>query len=450
MSNYVDEVLEYVKRKDPNETEFIQTVTEVLDSLRPLVEEKEKLLRDNIILERLVEPEKIVAFRVPWVDDAGVWHVNRGWRVQFNSALGPYKGGLRFKPTVNLSILKFLAFEQTFKNCLTGRPIGGGKGGSDFDPKGKSDGEIMRFCQSFITGLYQNIGPNLDVPAGDIGVGSKEIGYMFGQYKRIVGAFENGALTGKATTFGGCFGRDTSTGYGAVYFTKSMLNANGRKVRGSTFALSGYGNVAWGAAKKLSEKGAKVLSISGSDGYIYDPDGVSGEKVDYMLDMRNTPNRSVKLYADKFGVPYFPGEKPWGRVKADYYMPCGTQNEVTLEDAQRMIDEGTCDTLIEVSNMPTTPDAINLLKAHNWTIAPSKAVNAAGVACSAIEMSQNAMKRYFTAEEVDGWLRTIMANIYDGCATAAAKYGKEGDLMAGANLCATEKIIDAMVGQGVC
>ncbi len=448
--SYVDEVLAKCREKDAHEPEFLQTVTEVLESLRPMIEPKEDHYRQIALLERLVEPEKVAFFRVPWVDDKGVAHVNRAWRVQFNSAIGPYKGGIRFHPTVTLSVLKFLAFEQMFKNSLTGLPIGGGKGGSDFDPRGKSDAEIMRYCQSFMVGLYKNIGANMDCPAGDIGVSGKEVGYMFGMYKRLVGQYEAGALSGKPVASGGSLGRNTATGYGAVYFTEELLADLGKKVEGTTFCLSGFGNVSWGTAKKLDELGGKVVAISGPDGYIYDPDGISGEKVEFMASMRSSGRDRVQDYADKYGVEFHAGEKPWGRVKADVYMPCATQNDIRIEDAERMVAEGHSTILIEVANMPTTLEAIELLTEKKWVIAPSKAVNAGGVAVSALEMSQNAQKLYWTEEEVDEKLHVIMKNIYTNISKAAEKYGMPGDLIAGANLAGAEKVLEAMEEQGIC
>jgi len=447
--SYVDEVLANVARKDSHEVEFQQVVTEVLESLRPIIEEKEDHYRRIALLERLVEPEKIATFRVPWVDDNGQAHVNRGWRVQFSSAIGPYKGGLRFHPSVTLNILKFLAFEQMFKNSLTGLPIGGGKGGSDFDPKGRSEGEIMRFCQSFATELYRYIGPDLDSPAGDVGCGAKEIGYIFGQYKRIVGEYKNASLTGKGIPYGGSEIRNQATGFGAVYFTEELLASLGKKIEGSTFALSGFGNVTWGVACKVVELGGKVIAISGPDGYVYDPDGVTGEKLDYLVEMRNSLRDRVQDYADKYGVEFYSGQKPWGRVNADIYMPCATQNDIHLEDAERMIAEGSTSVLIEVANMPTTPDATALLVEKGWVIAPSKAVNAGGVAVSALEMSQNAMKMSWTAHEVDDRLHEIMYTIFQNISAAAEKYGKPGDLLAGANLAGAQKIIAAMEMQGI-
>ena len=449
--SYVDEVLAKVEAKDGSEKEFMQTVREVLESLRPLIEKDEDHYRKVALLERLTEPEKIATFRVPWTDDEGQVHVNRGWRVQFNSAIGPYKGGIRFHPTVTLSVMKFLAFEQMFKNCLTGLPIGGGKGGSDFNPKGKSDAEMMRFCQSFMTELYRYIGPDLDCPAGDLGCGTKEIGYMFGQYKRIVGEYKNGALSGKAVPYGGSLGRDTATGYGATYFVEELFKDMGKTIEGTTFCLSGFGNVCWGATKKITELGGKVIAISGPDGYVYDPEGINTpEKIDYLVEMRMSLRDRVQDYADKFGCEFHAGEKPWGRVNADVYMPCATQNDIRIDDAKRIAEEGHSKIIIEVANMPTTQEAVDFFVENGFTIAPSKAVNAGGVACSEFEMSQNAMKLSWTAEEVDEKLHVVMKNIYRNVVAAAEKYGKPGDMIAGANLAAAEKIIAAMEGQGIC
>ena len=449
--SYVDDVLAKVEQKDGNEKEFMQTVREVLESLRPLIEKNEEHYRKVALLERLTEPEKIATFRVPWVDDNGQAHVNRGWRVQFNSAIGPYKGGIRFHPTVTLSVMKFLAFEQMFKNCLTGLPIGGGKGGSDFNPKGRSEGEMMRFCQSFMTELYRYIGPDLDCPAGDLGCGTKEIGYMFGQYKRIVGEYKNGALSGKAVPYGGSLGRDTATGYGATYFVQELFHDLGKTIEGTTFCLSGFGNVCWGATKKITELGGKVIAISGPDGYVYDPEGINTpEKIDYLVEMRMSLRDRVQDYADKFGVEFHAGEKPWGRVNADVYMPCATQNDIRIDDAQRIAEEGHSKIIIEVANMPTTQEAVDFFVENGFIVAPSKAVNAGGVACSEFEMSQNAMKLSWTAEEVDQKLHVVMKNIYRNVKAAAEKYGCPGDMIAGANLAAAEKIIEAMEGQGIC
>lgn len=443
---YIERVLNEVKMKNASEPEFIQTVEEVLTSLKPVLEahpEYEKYA----ILERLVEPERVIMFRVSWVDDEGKVQVNRGYRVQFNSAIGPYKGGLRFHPSVYLGIIKFLGFEQIFKNSLTGLPIGGGKGGSDFDPRGKSDNEIMRFCQAFMTELYRHIGPDVDVPAGDIGVGGKEIGYLFGQYKRIKGAYENGVLTGKGLTYGGSLIRPEATGYGAVYYAEEMLKHFGEEIKGKTFALSGFGNVSWGAAEKITELGGKVVTISGPDGYIYDEAGLTQEKINYMLEMRASGRDKVQDYADKFNVPFYAGQKPWN-VKVDVAMPCATQNEIGLEEAKQIVDNG-IKYLVEVSNMPTTNEAIAYLVKQGVTVAPSKAVNAGGVSVSALEMSQNSMRYSWSKDEVDQKLKDIMKNIHDNSVAAAQRYGLGYDLIKGANIAGFEKVVDAMIAQGI-
>ena len=445
-SSYLQKVYDDTCKRNVGETEFLQAVKEVLVSLEPIVAANPKI-EANGILERMVEPERMISFRVSWVDDKGNVQVNRGYRVQFNSAIGPYKGGLRFHPTVNASIIKFLGFEQTFKNSLTGLPMGGGKGGSDFDPRGKSDGEIMRFCQSFMTELAKHIGADTDVPAGDLGVGAREIGYLYGQYKRLRNEF-TGVLTGKGLPYGGSLIRPEATGFGAVYYTAEMLKSFGEDIKGKTFAISGFGNVAWGTVKKITELGGKVVTISGPDGYIYDEDGVNTEeKIQFMLDMRSSGHDMVKDYADKFGVPYFAGQKPWG-VKADILMPCATQNEVDVKEAEMIVANGV-KYYVEVSNMPTTNEAVALLKANGVVVAPSKAVNAGGVAVSGLEMSQNSMRYSWTAEEVDAKLLQIMTNIYKNSYEAAKKYGMEGDLVAGANLAGFEKVCDAMIAQGV-
>ncbi|WP_195542695.1 NADP-specific glutamate dehydrogenase [Massiliimalia timonensis] len=445
--SYVDEVIARVVEKNPGEAEFHQAVKEVLESLRVVVEANEEKFRKEALLERLVEPERQIKFRVPWVDDNGQVQVNTGYRVQFNSAIGPYKGGLRFHPSVNFSIIKFLGFEQTFKNSLTGLPIGGGKGGSDFDPRGKSDREVMAFCQSFMTELYKHIGPDVDVPAGDIGVGAREIGYLFGQYKRIKGAYENGVLTGKGLSYGGSLVRPEATGFGAVYFCDEMLKTRGDSIKGKTFVVSGFGNVAWGAVLKINELGGKVLTISGPDGYIYDEDGISTEKAAYMLEMRASGRDKVQDYADKFGVAFYAGEKPWG-IKADVIMPCATQNEVTLEDSKKIVANGV-KYYVEVSNMPTTEDAMEYLLENNVVICPSKAVNAGGVATSALEMSQNSERLSWSFEEVDAKLKEIMVNIFHNLDDAAKRYGFEGNYIVGANLAGFEKVKDAMMAQGI-
>ena len=443
--SYIDRVLADLKERYKDQPEFLQTAEEVLGTLRPIVEANPKYEAASL-LERLVEPERVIIFRVPWVDDNGKIQINRGYRVQFNSAIGPYKGGLRFHPTVNLSIMKFLAFEQTFKNSLTSLPMGGGKGGSDFDPRGKSDKEIMAFCQSFMTELFRHIGADTDVPAGDIGVGAREVGYMFGQYKRLVNRYE-GVLTGKGLPYGGSLIRPEATGFGAVYYADEMLKSFGDSIQGKTFVVSGFGNVAWGTVKKVTELGGKVVTISGPDGYVYDEDGINTEeKINFMLEMRSSGRDKVQDYADKFGVPFFAGQKPWG-VKADILMPCATQNEVGIAEAEQIVANN-IKYYVEVSNMPTSNEAIAYLKKNGVIVAPSKAVNAGGVAVSGLEMSQNSMRYSWTAEEVDAKLKQIMYNIYWNSYNAAKKYGMEGDLVAGANLSGFEKVAEAMLAQG--
>ncbi|MBQ7542627.1 MAG: NADP-specific glutamate dehydrogenase [Clostridia bacterium] len=446
MNAYLEEVIAKIKAKNASEPEFIQTVEEVFSSLSPVFDAHPEYVKANIA-ERIAEPERQVIFRVPWVDDEGNYRVNRGFRVQFNSAIGPFKGGLRFHPSVYLGIIKFLGFEQIFKNSLTGLPMGGGKGGSDFDPKGKSDAEVMRFCQSFMTELCRHIGPDTDVPAGDIGVGGREIGYLYGQYKRLRNEF-TGVLTGKGLPYGGSLVRPEATGYGAVYYAVEMLKHFGDTVEGKTFAVSGFGNVAWGTVKKVNELGGKVVTLSGPDGYIYDPDGIStDEKVDYLLEMRASCRNRVQDYADKFGVQFFPGERPWG-VKVDIPMPCATQNEVGIEDAKKIVANGT-KYYVEVSNMPTTSEAVEYLLANGVVVAPSKAVNAGGVAVSGLEMSQDSMRYNWTADEVDEKLHEIMKNIFKTSIEAANKYGFGDDLIAGANIAGFVKVADAMVAQGL-
>jgi len=445
-SEYLNDLVARVEKRNAGEPEFLQTVKEVLESIEPVLEQSPEYVKSGVI-ERMVEPERIIKFRVPWVDDNGNVQVNRGFRIQFNSAIGPYKGGLRFHPSVNESIIKFLGFEQTFKNSLTSLPMGGGKGGSDFDPQGKSDAEVMRFCQSFMTELQKYIGADTDVPAGDIGVGAREIGYLYGQYKRLRDEF-TGVLTGKGLSYGGSLIRPEATGYGAVYYTVEMLKHFGDDIKGKTFAISGFGNVAWGTVKKVTELGGKVVTISGPDGYIYDEDGINTpEKIDYMLEMRASCRNRVEDYADKFGVPFFKGEKPWG-VKADILMPCATQNEVREADAEKIIANG-IKYYVEVSNMPTTNEAVAMLKKAGVVVAPSKAVNAGGVATSGLEMSQNSMRYSWTAEEVDAKLKMIMKNIFDASVSAANKYGLGDDLVAGANIAGFIKVADAMLAQGV-
>ncbi|MBR6502177.1 MAG: NADP-specific glutamate dehydrogenase [Clostridia bacterium] len=445
-SEYLNKVYADTVKRNGNEPEFLQAVRDVLESLEPVVAADDKFEKHGVI-ERMVEPERMITFRVSWVDDNGQVQVNRGFRVQFNSAIGPYKGGIRFHPSVNASIMKFLGFEQTYKNSLTGLPMGGGKGGSDFDPRGRSDGEIMRFCQSFMTELAKHIGADTDVPAGDIGVGAREVGYLFGQYKRLRNEFV-GVLTGKGRSYGGSLIRPEATGFGAVYYVEEMLKTFGEEVKGKTFAISGFGNVAWGTAKKIAELGGKVVTISGPDGYVYDPDGVvTEEKINFMLEMRASGRDKVEDYANKFGVQFFAGKRPWEQ-KVDVVMPCATQNEVGEEDAKNIVANGV-KYYAEVANMPSTDEAIKVLKAAGVVIAPSKAVNAGGVAVSGLEMSQNSMRYSWTSEEVDAKLHQIMADIYKNSWDAAKKYGMEGDLIAGANIAGFEKVADAMIAQGV-
>ena len=443
---YLNELMETVIKRNPGELEFHQAVREVLESIEPVIEQRPEYITSGV-LERMVEPERIIKFRVPWTADDGRVMVNRGFRIQFNSAIGPYKGGLRFHPSVNESIIKFLGFEQTFKNSLTSLPMGGGKGGSDFDPKGKSDAEVMRFCQSFMTELCKYIGADTDVPAGDIGVGAREVGYLFGQYKRLRNEF-TGVLTGKGIPYGGSLIRPEATGYGAAYYTVEMLNFFGDTIKGKTFAISGFGNVAWGSVKKITELGGKVVTLSGPDGYIYDENGVNTEeKINYLLEMRASCRNRVEDYADKFGVPFFKGEKPWG-VKVDIIMPCATQNEVGIEDARSIVANGV-KYYVEVSNMPTTNEALAYLTENGVIVAPSKAVNAGGVSVSGLEMSQNSMRYSWSADEVDEKLKVIMKNIFKASVEAAEKYGMPGNLVAGANIAGFIKVADAMLAQGV-
>ncbi len=446
MNAYIQKVIEQVKVRNAGESEFIQTVEEVLSTLEPAIEKHPEYEKAGL-LERIVEPERQIHFRVSWVDDQGQVQVNRGFRIQFNSAIGPYKGGIRFNKTVYQGIVKFLGFEQIFKNSLTGLPIGGGKGGSDFDPTGKSDAEIMRFCQAFMTELYRHIGPDIDVPAGDMGVGAKEIGYMYGQYKRIKGVFENGVLTGKGLPYGGSLIRPEATGYGAVYYLNEVLEHNNDTLEGKTIAVSGYGNVAWGVVEKANEFGGKVVTLSGPDGYVYDGDGVKDEEVGYMVEMLNSRRNKVKDYADKFSYEFFENQKPWDR-KVDIVMPCATQNEVGIEEAKIIVANGV-KYYIEVSNMPTTNEALAYLMENGVIVAPSKAVNAGGVAVSALEMSQNSMRYSWTAEEVDYRLKKIMKDIHTASVEAAEECGLGYNLVAGANLAGFKKVAEAMMAQGV-
>ena len=445
-NEYLQKVMKDVIARNPGEPEFHQAVAEVLESLEPVLEKSPEFIEKGVI-DLMVEPDRVIKFRVPWVDDQGNVRVNRGFRVQFNNAIGPYKGGLRFHPSVYEGIIKFLGFEQTFKNSLTSLPMGGGKGGSDFDPQGKSDAEVMRFCQSFMTELAKYIGPDTDVPAGDIGVGAREIGYLFGQYKRLRDEF-TGVLTGKGIPYGGSLIRPEATGFGAVYYTTELLTHFGDSIKGKTFAISGFGNVAWGTVQKVTELGGKVVTISGPDGYVYDPDGISTpEKINFMVEMRASCRNRVEDYADKFGVQFFKGQKPWG-VKADILMPCATQNEVGMKEAEQIVANGV-KYYVEVSNMPTTNEAVAYLKANGVIVAPSKAVNAGGVAVSGLEMSQNSMRYSWSAEEVDAKLKGIMKNIFDASIKAANEYGLGDDLVAGANIAGFIKVAEAMKAQGV-
>ena len=442
----VEKIMQALEQKHPGESEYLQAVHEVLMSVKDVYNQHPEFERASII-ERIVEPERIITFRVPWVDDQGKVQVNIGYRVQFNGAIGPYKGGLRFHASVNLSILKFLGFEQTFKNALTTLPMGGGKGGSDFSPRGKSDAEIMRFCQAFMNELYRHIGPDEDVPAGDIGVGGREIGYLFGQYRKLTHQFQ-GMLTGKGREWGGSILRPEATGYGALYFVHQMMETHGLDIKGKTVAISGFGNVAWGAAKKATELGAKVITLSGPDGYIYDPEGISGEKIEYMLELRNSGNDVCEPYAEKYpGSQFFKGRKP-GEQKADIYLPCATQNELNGEDADKILAyKPLC--VAEVSNMGCTAEAADKFTAAKQLFAPGKAVNAGGVATSGLEMSQNSLRLSWSPEEVDQKLHYIMSSIHEQC----VKYGKQADgyidYIKGANIAGFMKVAKAMLAQGV-
>ena len=441
---YVDEVLAKVKEKNASEPEFLQAVEEVLESLRPVIEANEELYKKNAILERITEPDRQVMFRVPWVDDNGQVQVNRGFRVQFNNAIGPYKGGLRLHPSVNLSIIKFLGFEQVFKNSLTTLPIGGGKGGSDFDPKGKSDREIMAFCQSFMTELYKYIGADTDVPAGDIGTGAREIGFLFGQYKRIRGLYE-GVLTGKGLTYGGSLARTQATGYGLLYLTNALLKDHGIDIAGKTCAVSGSGNVAIYAIEKAHQLGAKVVTCSDSTGWIYDPEGI---KLDIVKDIKEVKRGRIKEYADRVeGATYTEGKGIWN-IKCDVYLPCATQNELDLDGVKTLIANG-CKYIVEGANMPTTREATDYAMANGVLFLPGKASNAGGVATSALEMSQNSERLSWTFEEVDSKLKGIMVNIFHNLDDAAKKYGMEGNYVAGANIAGFLKVADAMTAQGI-
>ena len=447
MNSYIKQVLDELRARYPWESEFLQAAEEVLESIAPVIEAEPKYKAQKI-LERLVEPERTVMFRVPWIDDKGEYHINRGYRVQFNSAIGPYKGGLRFHPKVTLSTLKFLGFEQIFKNSLTGLPMGGGKGGSDFDPNGKSDNEIMHFCQSFMTELFRHIGPDTDVPAGDIGVGGREVGYLFGQYKRLANEF-TGVMTGKGLSFGGSLVRPEATGFGATYFANEMLKLKNDSLAGKTVSVSGFGNVAWGVCVKASQLGAKVVTISGPDGYVFDPDGIgTQEKWDYLNEMLIIDRNKVENYAKKFPkAKFFAGAKPWVQ-KVDIAMPCAIQNELNGEDAKLLIANGV-KTIVEVSNMGCTPEAWKLFIEKKIPFAPGKAANAGGVATSGLEMSQNSMRLAWSAEEVDHRLHEIMINIHKACVETADKYGFEGNYVVGANIAGFKKVADAMLAEGL-
>ncbi|MGB2806463.1 MAG: NADP-specific glutamate dehydrogenase [Sedimentisphaerales bacterium] len=438
-------VYEHLLSRNPGEVEFHQAVKEVLDSLGPVLDKHPEYV-DAKILDRIVEPERQIMFRVPWHDDKGNVHVNRGFRFEFNSALGPYKGGLRFHPTVNASILKFLGFEQVFKNSLTTLPMGGGKGGSDFDPKGKTDNEVMRFCQSFMTELFRHVGPNTDVPAGDIGVSGREIGFMFGQYKRLRNEF-TGILTGKALNWGGSLIRPEATGYGCVYFAEEMLKTRGENFVGKVCTVSGSGNVAQYTVEKLNQLGAKAVSLSDSNGTIYDPDGINDEKLAFVLDLKNIRRGRIKEYAEKFGVEYLDGKRPWG-IKCDCAFPSATQNEIDADDAKTLLKNG-CILVAEGANMPSTPEAIEQYLANKILYGPAKAANAGGVATSGLEMSQNSLRLSWTREEVDERLHNIMIAIHKQCYEAAEEYGQAGNLVMGANIAGFVKVADAMLDQGL-
>ena len=443
--SYTEEVYERVVAQNPGEPEFHQAVKEVLDSLKVVIDKNEEKYRSVSLLERLVEPERIISFRVPWVDDNGVVQVNKGYRVQFNSAIGPYKGGLRFHPSVNQGILKFLGFEQTFKNSLTGLPIGGGKGGSNFDPKGKSDREVMAFCQSFMTELSKYIGADTDVPAGDIGVGGREIGYLFGQYKRIRGLYE-GVLTGKGLSYGGSLIRTQATGYGVVYMLDEIMKAHKDAIAGKTFVVTGSGNVAIYAVEKAQQLGGKVVAMCDSNGFIHDPEGI---KLDIVKDIKEVKRGRIKEYADRVeGATYTEGLGIWN-IKCDVYLPCATQNELALDGAKALVANG-CKYVVEGANMPTTLDATSYLMENGVLFMPGKAANAGGVATSALEMSQNSMRLSWTAEEVDEKLHNIMIDIFHKADDAAKRYGMEDNYVAGANIAGFEKVVDAMMAQGIC
>ncbi|MFH0921924.1 MAG: NADP-specific glutamate dehydrogenase [Fibrobacterota bacterium] len=443
--SYVKDVIEAVKRRDPAQPEFHQAVTEVLTSLEPVIDRHPEYKKVRM-LERVTEPERVILFRVPWVDDKGEFQVNRGFRIQFNSAIGPYKGGLRLHPTVNLGILKFLAFEQVFKNSLTTLPMGGGKGGSDFDPKGKSDNEVMRFCQSFMTELFRHIGPDTDVPAGDIGVGGREIGFLFGQYKRLTNSF-TGVLTGKALNWGGSLIRPEATGYGAVYFAEEMLKTRNDSFKGKVCAVSGSGNVAQYTVEKLNQLGAKAVTLSDSDGFIYDPKGIDEKKLEFIFELKNVRRGRIKEYADKFGAEFHAGKRPWS-VKCDAAFPSATQNELDGKDAETLVKNG-CFVVSEGANMPSTPEGAEVFIKAKTLFGPGKAANAGGVATSGLEMSQNSMRLSWGRAEVDSRLHDIMINIHASAAKAAQDYGQKGNYVLGANVAGFPKVAGAMMDQGL-
>lgn len=447
MTDSIKNFVDSVEKANPNEPEFIQAVQEVAETVIPFIENNPRY-QGKKLLERMVEPERAILFRVPWVDDQGETQINKGYRIEFNSAIGPYKGGLRFHPSVNLSILKFLGFEQVFKNSLTSLPMGGGKGGSDFNPKGKSDREVMNFCQSFMTELQRHIGPNTDVPAGDIGVGAREIGYMFGQYKRLRNEF-TGVLTGKGLNWGGSLIRTEATGYGAVYFAENMLQRIGDSIHGKCVAVSGSGNVAQYAIEKVTQLGGKVVTASDSSGYIYDPNGINAERLDFLKELKNVKRGRIKEYADKFGVEFFEGERPWAvDTQIDVAFPCATQNELNGDDAKQLLGKG-IKVVAEGANMPCTPEAVEAFQSNSIVFAPGKAANAGGVATSGLEMAQNSMRYNWTREEVDSKLQAIMKDIHDAC----VKFGRDEngvvDYVKGANLAGFVKVADSMIDQGV-
>ena len=441
----MNDIMDIIKERDPNEREFHQAVQEVLESVQPIMD-RNPHYRHSKVIERLIEPDRVIIFRVPWLDDGGDVRVNRGFRVQMNSALGPYKGGLRFHPSVNLSILKFLAFEQTFKNALTTLPMGSGKGGADFQPRGCSDAEVMRFCQSFMTELYRHIGPNIDVPAGDIGVGSREIGYLFGQYKRLTSDF-SGVLTGKGVNYGGSLMRPEATGYGVVYFLEEMLATRNDTVAGKSVAISGFGNVGTYVVRKVNELGGKVVTLADEDGYVHDPDGIEGEKWKYMADLWSVHRQSAKDYAIRFNCEWIPGRRPW-EVPCDIAIPTATENELDLDDAKKLVENG-CRAVVEAANMPSTLEAIHYLIENNILFGPGKAANAGGVSVSGLEMSQNSMRLNWTRDEVDSRLKLIMKKIHCKCLEAAKEVDQPGNYVAGANVAGFVKVVETMLDQGL-